>query len=442
MSAPAASRRPSTTARGTASGAGGPAVRSVPAAEARRLLMHGKGLLDDPDRDADPAALQAEVERLGFVQVDSIRTFERAHHHVLMTRFDGYAPDDLTHLLEEERSCFEHWTHDASIVPVRWFGWWRHRFARAVDRGAIPNAWWRKRLGPDPEAVCRSVVERLDRDGPLLTSDFDAAPPGHDPQDGRQGFWKWKPQKAALEFLWRTGRVLIDGRRDFEKRWDLAERVLPTHADPPGPPDPDELDDAARIAHVDWACTEAIDRLAIATSGELAAYLNAVAPADAKAWCARALAEGRVIPVRVEDAGGDASRPAVAVADLDDRLAALPDAPVRTRLLSPFDPVIRDRTRLERRFGFTYRFEAFVPAAKRRYGYYVLPVLEGDRLTGRCELRFDRKDETVIVRGPWWEPGVRATAARRRAFEEAVAVLAGQAGARWWMPEDEVDGRA
>src|SRR5262249_40931846 len=143
-------------------------------------------------------------------------------------------------------------------------------------------------------------------------------------------------------------------------------------------------------AHLEWACATAAERLVIFTPAELAGFWRAVGIANARAWCERGARAGSLVRVEVEQAGGGAREAAFALANFAERLRALPAAPEGTRLLAPFDPVIRDRARLFRRFGFDYRFEAFTPPAKRRYGYYVLPILEGERLVGRLDPKLHR----------------------------------------------------
>jgi hypothetical protein len=164
------------------------------------------------------------------------------------------------------------------------------------------------------------------------------------------------------------------------------------------------------------------------TPRELAAFWASLDLAEARAWCAGAAKEGRILPVRVEDRDGEA-RPAFALADWEARLRKLPRAPERTRLLCPFDPILRDRARALRRFGFDYRFEAFVPEPKRQYGYFVMPILEGEHLVGRLDPKLHRDQGLLEVKGLWWEPGIKATRARKRGLEEAVRRLAEFTGA-------------
>lgn len=389
-----------------------PTLPFISTSAARRLFLGAQGLLDDPARRATLPSLQALIERLGFVQVDTINVVARAHDLTLASRLDGYRPEQLRRLLEEKRSLFEAFTHDASAVPTAFFPHWKPRFER--DRARIhAHAWWQHHFrGTDGTKVVASVKARIEREGPLRSSDFEHP-------EKRGPWWGWKPQKAALDFLWRSGELMIPRREGFQKVYDLTERVLPDlHARPcPGAQE-----------HLEWACAGAAERLWVFTPKELAEFWASVEAAEAKAWCEAALRTGRIVPVRVEGADGEV-RPAFALPDWEARLARLPEAPERTRLLCPFDPVLRDRARALRRFGFDYRFEAFVPEPKRQYGYFVLPILEGERLVGRLDPKLHRDRGLLEVKGLWWEPGVKATKARKRALDEALARLAAFVGA-------------
>ena len=387
-------------------------IPRLTAPQARRLLLAGSALLGGP-----PAGgLEGLVRQLGYVQMDSINVLERAHHLILGCRTRGYAPEKLERLLRRRR-LFEHWTHDAAAIPLGWYPNWHLRFARSRDR-ILANAWWRERVGDRAEEMLAEVLERIRAEGPLRSADFEH------PRRGGAGaagaWWGWKPQKAALEFLWHTGALAVAGRVNFHKVYDLAERVFPeAHALPA--PDPD--------GHRDWACATALERLAVATPRELAAFWNALEPGEAAAWCADALAEGRIVKVEVEDLAGGAPKPAFAVPDWRERLEALPDPDPAIKLLCPFDPILRDRARTLRLFGFDYRFEAFTPEDKRQYGYYVLPVLEGDQLVARLDAKFHREKGLLVVKGLWWEPGVRPTKVRLRRLDSAVEDLTGRIGA-------------
>ncbi|HVG21236.1 MAG TPA: crosslink repair DNA glycosylase YcaQ family protein, partial [Blastocatellia bacterium] len=314
-----------------------------------------------------------------------------------------------------DRSLFEHWTHDASAIPTKWFAHWKPRFRRDRERIRL-QAWWRQCVGDEPDKVLDHVRERIAREGPLRSQDFE-----HDRRGSPSAWWGWKPQKAALEFLWLTGELMVSRRENFQKVYDLTERVLTTsHA----VAEPDEAD------HVEWACSTALERLVIATPKEIADFWKAITPAQAKVWCEEAARRGRIMPVVARPSNGTKERSAFAPVNWEQRLRKLPDPPERMRLLCPFDPVLRDRARLERLFGFDYRFEAFVPERDRKYGYYILPIMEEDRLVGRVDPKFHRARGTLEIRRVFWEPDVRVTRSRRRKFEEASARLARMIGAQ------------
>jgi uncharacterized protein YcaQ len=377
--------------------------------------MNAQGLLDDPSRRATSSTLRKLIEQMGFIQLDSINVVERAHHLTIASRLDNYQHQHFSHLLEQDRSLFEHWTHDASAIPTKWFAHWKPRFARERDR-ILAKPWWVQRMSEEPDKIIKHVRERIIREGPLRSKDFE-----HKQQGASSAWWGWKPQKAALEFLWSTGELMVARREKFQKVYDLTERVFPEHTDTLQPTERE---------HVDWACSTALERLVIATAKEIADFWNAIGIALAKAWCEDAVRAGRIVPVLVESFGGSKPKPSFATFDWERRLRKLSEPPARMRLLSPFDPVLRDRARARRLFGFDYRFEAFVPEPQRQYGYYVLPILEGDRLVGRLDPKFERRDGLLNIRQVYWEPGIRVTRQRLRELERAVERLAQFIGAQ------------
>jgi hypothetical protein len=271
-------------------------------------------------------------------------------------------------------------------------------------------------MGSRPQAVIAQVRDRLERGGPLLARELTA-------EAGRGGgsaWWGWSPQKAALEYLWWTGEAAIAGRRGFHKVYDLTRRVLPDAVAAPRPV-PEE--------NLEWACRTAIERLGVATATELAAFWQAVPAADVRTWCAGAAARGEIAAVELESADGSPPRAAYAVADWEARSQAGPATASRIKILCPFDPILRDRRRTLRSFGFDFRFEAFVPAARRRHGYYVMPLLEGERLVGRIDPKLHREEGRLEVRSVRWEASVRPTRRRLAALEAAVERLAVMLGA-------------
>ncbi len=372
-------------------------------ADLRRLFIERHGLADRPGGTLTRDGLDALIDRLGFVQVDTISTLEQAHHHILFSRATGYRKSLLKHLLENRRSLFEHWTHDASIIPTRFFPFWKPQFARMKARMDRPGHWV-DRFAGRRESVLEEVRRRVETEGAVMSRDLTP-----DDAEERGTWWGWTPSKTALEYLWRSGEFAVSGRRGFAKVYDLAHRVIPAehHA-----PEPDH------DAFVDWAGREAIARLGVASHGEIARFFDAISPAEAEAWCASV--DGSVLRrVEIELADGSV-RPVWARPDILDVVRNAPEPPARVRFLSPFDPMIRERHRTQRLFGFDYRFEAFVPAKKRIYGYYVLPMLERDRLVGRIELKAHRDRGDLEIRGLWMEPGMRPSKARTAKIEAEI----------------------
>lgn len=381
-------------------------------AAARRLFLERHGLSETPQGDARGAALLTLIERLGFVQLDSINTVARAHDLILFSRRPTYRPKALKRLYEHDRALFEHWTHDAAVIPMGYYRQWQLR--RERDALKLRSQWrdWRR---DGYEAQFQPVLDQIRAQGPLCSSDVGAGE-----KRGSGGWWDWHPSKTALEYLWRSGALCVVGRDGFRKKYDLTERVIDTGLCHP-------LDADETAATINWCCAGALDRLGFATPAEIAAFWDHVTLAEAKAWCAEAQAKGALEPIEITGADGKVhhcyARPGITA---DPALILEPTK--RLRVLSPFDPALRDRKRAARLFGFDYRIEIFVPEAKRRYGYYVFPILEGDRLVGRVDMKAFRDRDTLQVHALWPEAKIRWGKGRIAAFEAEVARLTRLAG--------------
>lgn len=381
-----------------------PVTPVIANATARALFLHHHGLAEAPTgRDFTDV-----IDRLGFVQVDSITTVERAHHMILWARRNAWRPADLDRLAAQG-AVFEHWTHDASILPMAHYPHWRLKFARdAVGMAAQWERWQRQGFAGRLD----DVLDHVARHGPVMSSDLKDASAGKS-----TGWWDWHPSKTALAYLWRAGRLAVARRDGFRKVYDLPDRVIPAQLlAVTMPPE----------VTVDWACAGALQRLGFATPGEIAAFWALATPAEARAWCEAETRAGRLCPVMVEGADGT-TRHAFARPGVWDKVPTLPD---RLRVLSPFDPALRDRARAERLFGFRYRIEVFTPTAQRTYGYYVFPLLEGHRLVGRIDMKADRSKDVLNITALWPEPGLsfgKGRLARLQAELARIAALAGVA---------------
>lgn len=374
---------------------------------ARRIFLAKQGLSAPPSRALSKPDLLALIHELGFVQVDSISTVERAHNQIIFSRNQTFKRDHLRQLLEEDRALFEHWTHDAAIVPCEFYPYWKHRFARK-EEGMRER--WTKWHGEDFDKAFDETYEKICENGAILAREVKQ----EDHKSG--GWWEWHPSKTALEFFWHTGKLAISARRNFQKIYDLTERVIPVHHR------------EAEVSHaefVDWACVSALERLGFATHGEIAAFWAIVSPEEAKAWVETN--RDALEDVEIECVGGKA-RASFAFPGLSPNPEDWPEPPARIRVLSPFDPLIRDRNRAERLFGFHYRIEVFVPEARREYGYYVFPLLEGDQLIGRIDMKADRKAGTLNVSKLWLEPKIRASAGRLQKLDAELQRIARFAG--------------
>ena len=381
---------------------------SISNAKVRALILAQSGL-SGVLAGAGARALAPLIERLGYVQLDSIRIVERAHHHILFARHTGHRPRHLERLQAKAPVLFEHWTHDASLIPLSYYPHWRHRFAHAKTR----IAHWRARFGDD--RVIATVREHIETHGAARARDF-----AH--LGGRRGpWWGWGPAKAALEYLWRTGELAVLERDGFEKIYDLAERAIPK---------PFRTEKPSRADTLAWTCSEALARLGAATPRMLADFWGHASIPDATKWIEAEKRKGRLIDVTLEGAPGKRGFAAVARPDIEAALETLPDPTSRLRVLSPFDPVLRDRARLERIFGFDYRLEVFVPAPKREYGYYVFPLLEGGRFVGRIDMKADRAKDRLAVKALWLEPRLALSRARKTKLDAELVRQARLAGVR------------
>ena len=317
---------------------------------------------------------------MGYVQIDAIAVIERAHHHTIWNRCPDYQPSFLNDLMAVDRDVFEHWAHAIAYLPMADF---RFYMRRMEQRRGSESAWLREWKTAHPQ-VLDEVLERIRTEGALTSKDFEP-PPGAK----RGTWWDWKPAKRALEILFRQGDLLISARERFQKVYDLTERVLPEWVDT-RVPSPEE---AARF-HV----RRALRAYGLAQAGEIARTLTIAS----RPLIVRAIDELR--------SSGEVTR--VEVDGLQAEVFALAEAlepEIETNgniahLLSPFDNLIIQRDRMKRMFDFDYTIECYVPPAKRKVGYFVLPILWKDRLIGRLDPKADRKTGTLLVKTLLFEP--------------------------------------
>ena len=371
----------------------------------RRLWLDVNGLAAPP---SGPLDVMGTIRALGFLQIDTVRNVARAQDHILWSRNRHYRETMLWPLLRK-RLLFEHFTHDASLIPMEIYPLWQRQFHRLGEK-ATCTSWYQSGLA---QAEIIAILARIEAEGPLSTHAFDTK--RHSTE-----MWARPPHKKALEQMWYAGVLATAERRNFVKFYDLGARIFPSL--PADGPD-------AKAAG-DRLCDLALDRLALASTGEIKRFWDAVTLDDVRDWARRR----NFVVARVQAADGSWYN-SWAAADIAQRITALPSLSSQIRILNPFDPAIRDRKRLKRIFGFEYRNEMFVPQVRRRWGYYVYPLLEGGRFVGRVEAKGARATGRFRVTGFWPEAGVRWGArrtARLQAELDRFARLAGLAAEPFW----------
>jgi uncharacterized protein YcaQ len=362
----------------------------VSLAQARRIALAAQGFGRERPETATARDLRRTVERLGLHQIDSVNVLVRAHYLPAFSRLGPYDRGLIDRAAwgpRRERRLFEYWAHEASLLPLAMHPLLRWRMARA-ERGEI--GWGSlKAYAGERRGEADAILERIRAEGPLAASDFDEG-------RGRSGWWEWGDTKRALEWLFWAGLITTATRRpSFERVYDLPERVIPSAI--LALPTPTEAD--ARRSLV----AKAAEALGIATEPELRDYFR-LRPAEASRSVAELVEEGVLRPVSVEGC----PKPFYLHRDVR--------RPRRIRgqaLLAPFDPLVWERARAERLFGFRYRIEIYTPAEKRTHGYYVLPFLMDEALVARVDLKADRKRSRLLVQAVTLEPGAPAETADR-----------------------------
>ncbi|HTR75970.1 MAG TPA: crosslink repair DNA glycosylase YcaQ family protein [Solirubrobacterales bacterium] len=383
-----------------------PAVAEIElsAAQARRAAIAAQGLATARPRGrVDVRHIRRTLDAVGILQLDSVNVFSRSHYMPLFSRLGPYPRETLDLLTvhqdgvdgrtgADRRELFEYWGHEASLIPIDMQPLLRWRMARA-DKLAWKGV---ARVAKDEPKLVRQVLELVREQGPIR-----AAEVGTPRRERRAGeMWNWNDGKKALEYLFFAGEVTAERRVNFERLYDLPERVLPTPI--LEMPTPSEAEAQRELLLF------AARRLGVATEPDLGDYFR-LPRADSKARLAELVEAGALVPAAVKGW----SAPAYTPADLH--------VPRRIRaraLLTPFDSMVWARERTERLFGFRYRIEIYTPAAKRVHGYYVLPFLLGDRLVARVDLKSDRQAGVLRVHGAFAEPRVEEGSVARELADE------------------------
>jgi uncharacterized protein YcaQ len=345
-------------------------------AQARKIILHAAGLSKPAQFGKGREAVYKLIDHLGFIQIDANYVVERAHHHVIASRVPDYKQEWLQELQDDGR-IFEFFTSDTGYMPMHEF-----RFSLPVKQGFVAR---RKPLTQAEINLMNNVLDRVEREGPLTVKDFD-----NDREVASSGWWDWRPSKIALERLYLDGRLMVTRKKDFQKIYDLPINIVPSDIDTTMPT-PEEF-----ARHV---IRRALKSLGIAYAKEMAWRAHYVKDNLVKKELEKMVAEGEILQVSIE---GVKSAPLYMLPVYKNKKIELSGD---VFILSPFDVLNVFRHRLKDFFDFDYQIECFVPAPKRKYGYFSLPVLVGDRLVARMDSKAERKERVLIVHNLHFEDG-------------------------------------
>lgn len=341
--------------------------------QARKIIIDAAGLSRKAPFGLGIEAVYKVIDHLGFVQLDTNYVVERAHHHVMAARVPDYQTEWLAYLCEEDR-IFEYFTSDAGYLPMRDF-----RFSLPVKEAFKTQ---RKPLTKPESNLMKHILDRVEREGPLTVGDFE-----NDRLEASSGWWDWRPAKVALERLYQDGDLMISRTKTFQKVYDLPFNLLPQETDLTIPTE----EDYAR-----FVVRRTLGALGIASAKEMT-------------WRARRV-KGNLVKKELEKMAQTGEVKIVNVEGLKGPLYMLPTQEINIKLsndvfiLSPFDILNVFRHRLKDFFNFDYQIECFVPAPKRLYGYFSLPVLAGESFIARMDAKADRKQKVLIVHNIHFEP--------------------------------------
>lgn len=357
---------------------------SLSLTQARHIHLAAQGLLQPPTRKAQFDDLLNSVRQMSLLQIDTIHVVARSPYLVLFSRLGDYPPAWLEEALAAG-NLFEYWAHEACFIPAEDYPLLRHRMLAPQTMGWKYNSEWAAAWQQEIAQLLQHIKEH----GPVRSADFLA------PKGQQSGWWSWKPHKRHLENLFTAGELMVTERRNFQRVYDLRQRVLP------------DWDDALHALEEKDAVRQMLrnsaQSLGVFRIDWLADYYR-LKRAPVKPLLEEWLETGEVVPVEVETLGQcylhHTQRP----------LLEKKSRATHTALLSPFDPVVWDRKRTLELFNFAYRLECYTPEAKRQYGYFVLPILHRGALKGRLDAKMLRKEKTLLIKQLWLEPGVKVSA--------------------------------
>ena len=335
--------------------------------QAKRIILKATGLHTVNAFGKGINATDRLIHQLGYIQVDTISVVQRAHHHILNTRNQTYQKDHLLKLQVDRRSIFEYWSHAAAYLPMAGY---RFRLPQMEYYRTHQDGWPKA----DPKTK-EYVFDRIRSEGPLMSKDFQKH------EKSNNGWWDWKPAKVALQRLFFEGKIMIHHRRNFQRVYDISERILPTTISTQYPNDQDLAE---------YLVMTAIQSKGIIRSKD-AHYLLGRFRNIVNKWIRSAIMDSKIIEIQIQGLTGKFYTTLHQLESIPGRIVK------RIYLLSPFDNVVIQRERLKEFFDFDYQIECYVPKPKRKIGYYTLPILYGTSFVGYVDCKADRKRKVLTV---------------------------------------------
>lgn len=359
-------------------------------ASARALHLAAQGLLTPVRAKADKAAVLSCIRQMAALQIDTINVVARSPYLVLWSRLGDYQNSWLDELLADG-SIFEYWSHEACFLPIQDYGLYRHQMVSPQGLGWKYNHKWLSENAAQVEQIRRHIQKH----GATRSSDFERT-------DGKAGgWWEWKPEKRSLEVLFTIGELMVARRHNFQRIYDLRERVHPAWKD--------QRDLQDQLACRRQQVLLAVRALGVAKASWISDYFR-MGKLNAAIAPAKLAQQGLLLTTRMADWDEDLyvhpDHAGLLQLALDGKLKA-----TTTRLLSPFDPVVWDRKRASELFNFDYKLECYTPAPQRRYGYFTLPILRRGALVGRIDAKAHRKEGVFEIKALHLETEVRISQA-------------------------------
>lgn len=366
---------------------------NISKSEARHIILEAQGLLSQISYGKESETITKLIEKLTYVQIDTISVVERAHHHVFWSRNPKYQKKDLDKAVNQ-KSIFEYWSHAAAYLPISEF---RFCLPRMKYYASSKKHWF-----PSDEKVMKHVMKRIKTEGPLKSSDFER-------EDGAKGgpWWDWKPAKQALELLFHAGKLMVLRRDGFQKVYCLTEDFLSSDIDTSEP---------TQEEYARHLVLQSLKSQGLATSKQIG-YQNKIIKHNQLNHTLKDLAkDGKITEIKIEN--------------LDEKYYLLANtAPPRKtaenlHILSPFDNLVIQRERLRSLFDFDYQIECYLPPAKRKYGYFTLPILYGEKFIGRIDCKARRKEKILEIINISLEPKVQLTNQLKKMFRTKLDTFA------------------